>query len=69
MSPSAAPTKFAFATGGTGFVGRRLIETLLQRGHRVRALVRGASENVQAVEQPAIGVRIWEVPDIRKASL
>lgn len=44
MSPSAGSAKFVFVTGGTGFIGRRLIETLLQRGHRVRALVRTATE-------------------------
>jgi len=30
-------------TGGTGFVGRRVVATLLDRGHQVRALVRDAS--------------------------
>lgn len=29
-----------FVTGGTGYIGSRLIELLLDRGHRVRALVR-----------------------------
>lgn len=33
-----------FVTGGTGFMGRRLIQALLGRGHRVRALVRQGSE-------------------------
>ena len=33
-----------FVTGGTGYVGRRLIPLLLARGHRVRALVRPGSE-------------------------
>jgi len=32
-----------FVTGGTGYIGRRLIEALLARGHRVRALVRPES--------------------------
>lgn len=32
-----------FITGGTGYVGRRLIPELLARGHRVRALARGTS--------------------------
>src|ERR1043166_655695 len=33
-----------FITGGTGYVGRALIEKLLGRGHEVRALVRRGSE-------------------------
>ena len=33
-----------FITGGTGYIGRRLIPELLARGHRVRALVRNGSE-------------------------
>ncbi|HEY7113632.1 MAG TPA: NAD(P)H-binding protein [Thermoanaerobaculia bacterium] len=33
-----------FMTGGTGYIGRRLIPLLLARGHRVRALVRHGSE-------------------------
>ena len=32
-----------FVTGGTGYMGRRLIERLVSRGHTVRALVRPAS--------------------------
>jgi uncharacterized protein YbjT (DUF2867 family) len=34
-----------FITGGTGYMGSRLIPLLLRRGHRVRALVRKGSEN------------------------
>jgi uncharacterized protein YbjT (DUF2867 family) len=33
-----------FITGGTGYMGQRLIPRLLQRGHDVRALVRSGSE-------------------------
>lgn len=33
-----------FIAGGTGYMGRRLIPRLLQRGHEVRALVRPDSE-------------------------
>lgn len=33
-----------FVTGGTGYVGRKLIDKLLARGHIVRALVRPGSE-------------------------
>ena len=32
-----------FVTGGTGYMGRRLIPQLLARGHRVQALVRSSS--------------------------
>jgi uncharacterized protein YbjT (DUF2867 family) len=34
-----------FVTGGTGYLGGRLIPTLLSRGHRVRALARRGSES------------------------
>lgn len=33
-----------FLTGSTGYMGQRLVPLLLERGHRVRALVRGGSE-------------------------
>jgi uncharacterized protein YbjT (DUF2867 family) len=33
-----------FITGGTGYMGQRLISRLLERGHEVRALVRSGSE-------------------------
>jgi uncharacterized protein YbjT (DUF2867 family) len=33
-----------FVTGGTGYMGQRLIPRLLARGHKVRALVRPGSE-------------------------
>jgi uncharacterized protein YbjT (DUF2867 family) len=33
-----------FITGGTGYMGQRLIPRLLERGHEVRALVRSGSE-------------------------
>jgi uncharacterized protein YbjT (DUF2867 family) len=32
-----------FVTGGTGYLGRPLIQSLLERGHRVRALTRAGS--------------------------
>jgi uncharacterized protein YbjT (DUF2867 family) len=37
-------TRNIFITGGTGYIGRRLIPELLSRGHTVRALARGGSE-------------------------
>src|SRR2546423_4368331 len=33
-----------FVTGGTGYIGQRLIPELIRRGHSVRALVRDGSE-------------------------
>jgi uncharacterized protein YbjT (DUF2867 family) len=40
-----AQSREVFVTGSTGFMGRALIALLLQRGHRVRALVRSGSEH------------------------
>lgn len=36
--------KEVFITGGTGYIGRRLIKRLLDKGHHVKALVRAGSE-------------------------
>jgi uncharacterized protein YbjT (DUF2867 family) len=37
-------THTIFVAGGTGYIGRRVIPALLERGHHVRALVRRGSE-------------------------
>ena len=37
--------KAVFVTGGTGYIGRPLVAALLERGHRVVALVRRGSED------------------------
>jgi uncharacterized protein YbjT (DUF2867 family) len=51
-----AEPRHAFITGGTGYMGTRLIPALLARGHRVAALVRPGSERkVSAGCEVAIG--------------
>ncbi len=42
--PARPSQRHVFVTGGTGYLGRRLVAALLARGHRVRALVRPGSE-------------------------
>jgi uncharacterized protein YbjT (DUF2867 family) len=37
--------KQIFITGGTGYIGTRLIKMLMERGYKVKALVRNGSEN------------------------
>jgi uncharacterized protein YbjT (DUF2867 family) len=48
--------RHVFVTGGTGYIGRRVIPALLSRGHRVRALAReGSQENLPAGCEPVVG--------------
>ena len=42
--PRAPNSRRVFITGGTGYMGSELIPVLLERGHRVRALVRPGSK-------------------------
>lgn len=42
--PRSSDTRRVFITGGTGYLGSNLIPILLERGHRVRGLVRPNSE-------------------------
>ncbi len=45
-----------FLTGSTGYMGQRLIPLLMERGHRVRALVRAGSEKkLPAGCEPVVG--------------
>lgn len=49
-------TAHVFVAGGTGYIGTPLIRSLLERGHRVRALVRPGSESKLAAGcEPVIG--------------
>jgi uncharacterized protein YbjT (DUF2867 family) len=41
--PKAGDARYVFITGGTGYLGSSLIPLLIERGHRVRALVRPGS--------------------------
>lgn len=42
--PKSSDARHVFITGGTGYLGSNLIPILLERGHRVRALVRPNSK-------------------------
>ncbi len=52
--PAPQPARNLFVTGGTGYLGRRLIRTLTERGHLVRALVRPGSESRLPPAVPAV---------------
>lgn len=48
--------RHVLVTGGTGYIGRRLIARLLERGHRVRVLARAASiDRVPRGAQAVVG--------------
>lgn len=54
---SPAQTRIALVTGGSGFVGGRLISHLLVRGWQVRALARSAESEAQVKALGATPVR------------
>jgi nucleoside-diphosphate-sugar epimerase len=50
----AAQSFSVFITGGAGYIGAPLIRALVERGHKVRALVRSGSEKKRALEAEAV---------------
>src|SRR5579872_2379427 len=58
-----------FITGGTGYMGSRLIPRLLERGHEVRALVRAGSEHkLSRGCAPVVGDALEEASYVDKVS-
>lgn len=56
--------------GGTGATGRRLVRLLLERGHRVRVIVRSAERVAADVrEHPALRVVVGTVLEMDEAAL
>src|SRR5689334_15031202 len=56
MKPAEIERPQIFVTGGTGYIGRALIEALAARGHAVTALVRpGSEKRLPAAVAPVIG--------------
>ena len=55
-------------TGGTGYVGGRLIPLLLDRGYRVRTMVRSQQKLLARswVGHPALGVLLGDALDVAK---
>jgi uncharacterized protein YbjT (DUF2867 family) len=48
--------RYVFVTGATGYLGRPLVERLLERGHTVRALVRaGSASKLPPNVEPVVG--------------
>jgi uncharacterized protein YbjT (DUF2867 family) len=63
---SEADPRDVFVTGGTGYIGGRLLPLLLQRGHRVRALTRAGSERKLAGGAGAIPGDALDAPSFRE---
>jgi 2-alkyl-3-oxoalkanoate reductase len=65
---SGAAPRRVLVTGATGFIGRRLIPTLIDRGHDVRALVRPASAGRDLFD-PGCEVCLGELTDADAVSV
>jgi uncharacterized protein YbjT (DUF2867 family) len=64
--PKSANSRRVFITGGTGYIGRRLIPLLIERGHRVRALVRPGSKAQLPAECEVVSGNALEANSYRK---
>ncbi len=51
-----AKSRHVLLTGATGFIGRRLLDRLLEAGHRVRAVSRRPASALDLPEHPALEV-------------
>ena len=54
-------------TGGGGFLGRRIVELLLERGHAVRFLARGRYPEVEALGAEGVQADLQEPAAVRAA--
>lgn len=69
MSLPPSTSRDVLVLGGTGYVGRALIESLVRRGHQVRALVRPGSEHkLPSGATPILGSAL-SARDIQQALL
>jgi uncharacterized protein YbjT (DUF2867 family) len=64
-TPSKPAGKFVFITGGTGYIGYRLIRLLQSRGHKITAVVRDGSqwrlpEGCEVIVANALDRNTWQ---------
>ena len=57
----------ALVTGGGGFLGRRIVELLLEEGHEVRFLARGSYPEVEALGAKGLQVDLRDAAAVRDA--
>lgn len=58
----------ALVTGGGGFLGRRIVELLLEEGHEVRFLARGRYQEVVALGAEGLQVDLCDLPALTAAA-
>ena len=54
---------YTLVTGGTGFIGKRLVKKLVEEGRKVRCLVRDIS-NVEELSYPSVDFFIGDIRDL-----